>query len=86
MTSDLVLSPQTPRGGVTAGEHRHLQQAGPLPTEASPAKHLERKLGSLLKQLTRGLLPLYNTQESFMIPRSLTPGGTDDYGSMALSL
>jgi len=47
MMSDPILSPQTPGDGVTAGEHRHLPQAGPLCTEVFPAKHLNREHGSL---------------------------------------
>lgn len=40
----------------------------------------------LLKQLTWGLLPLWNIQENLTIPWFLTPEATDGYGSMALSL
>lgn len=58
MTPGPLLSPQTPRDGMTAGGHRRLQQAGPLHTEPFPAKHLNRELRSVLKQLARGLLPL----------------------------
>lgn len=76
ITSEPVLRPQTWRDGMTAVT-LSVQRVSPLNILT---EH------SLLKQLTRGLLPLQNTQESLTIPQFLTPEAIDGYGSIALSL
>lgn len=69
-----MLRPQTSRDGMAAAT-LSVQRLSPL-----------NIFTELLKQLTWGLLPLWNTQENLTIPRFLTPEATDGYGSTALSL